>query len=135
GVGVIVVRWNVEGPKDPSLAGKSGERRLMELGHSIGGAYWKLRFTLKEEAARAEAEQSRLAVQAVGAMVFQTAHRLTNLVQKIYRISLSIKEADGEASRNEYLNRLSKAVDATTKELKWTMDIPQRIQQLPRQRC
>jgi hypothetical protein len=134
-VGVLDVRWDVEGPNDPSLTGKSGERRLVELGHSIGSAYWKARSTLKEEAARAEAEQSRLAVQAVGAMVFQTAHRLTNLVQKIYRLSLSIKEAESEASRNEYLERLFAAVALTRKELKWPMDVPQRIQQLTRERC
>jgi signal transduction histidine kinase len=132
-IGVLDIRWQGNQLGDDSLVGKRGRQRMAEIGQMIGSAYWRRRLTLQQKRVSDEAEHSRQAVQAVGAMVLQTAHRFSNFIQKIYRLSQRIAERDDE-KWTEYLNRMSKSIEEAMNTIKWPMDTARRLQQLTPER-
>src|SRR5262245_35149111 len=75
-----------------------------------------------------EARQSELAVKATGAYIFQSAHRLGNLLQIIYSKLSRISEADmDEKRKGQEINKLIETVEAGMRTLRMTRDVGERV--------
>ena len=82
-IGMFDIRFGVK--RNPSTHQRPHNREQFELlCKRIVVIHKQQQAAAQERKAEQQAERSQMAVQAMGAMVFQTAHRLMNLVQELY---------------------------------------------------
>ncbi|HEY8459547.1 MAG TPA: ATP-binding protein, partial [Blastocatellia bacterium] len=103
---------------------------LDELARKIALVYQQQKELERKAEAEAQAEKGKLAVQAMGAMVFQTAHRLINLTQNIRSLSILIDAADTEAEQKARLSELSQQINNATARIKRPMEIARRMKEI-----
>jgi signal transduction histidine kinase len=104
--------------------------RLEELARKIALVYQQQKELERKAEAEALAEKGKLAVQAMGAMVFQTAHRLINLTQNIRSLSILIDAAETEAEQKARLSELSQQINSATARIKRPMEIARRMREI-----
>ncbi|MEP7339160.1 MAG: GAF domain-containing protein, partial [Acidobacteriota bacterium] len=114
----------------PHLVALHDPRSLEELADKIALVFQQQRELEKKAGAEAEAERGKLAVQAMGAMVFQTAHRLMNLTQSIRSLGILIETAGDERERDEGLSDLFKLVNSASDSIKRPMEVARRMKAL-----
>lgn len=116
------------------LVSRHDPRQLTELGKKIGLVYQRQKDLEQKARVEAQAEKGRLAMQAMGAMVFQTAHRLLNLTQSIRSLSILIEAADSDNARKEKLSELFKLINSSSDVIRRPMDIARQMKEInPRQ--
>ncbi len=93
----------------PYLASLPDLNQLEEWGKKIGRDYQRQKELEQKAEAEAQAEKGRLAMQAMGAMVFQTAHRLMNLTQTIRSLSIQIEA--GKAKLSDLFDLINSSSD------------------------
>jgi signal transduction histidine kinase len=126
-LGVLDLKWDNSHRQVDSRQLPQGFIDLHQVGQMIGSAYH--RHLLAKEA-----EQSKFAVQATGAYVFQRAHRLINAIQTLYRIGQSIKQAKTDEQRQEKIEELTAKADEYVETINWTIDLGERVQNPARER-
>jgi signal transduction histidine kinase len=104
--------------------------QLEKLGRKIGLVYQQQKELEHKAEVEAQVEKGRLAMQAMGAMVFQTAHRLLNLTQSIRSLSILIEAADSDDVRKEKLSELFKLSDSSTDVIKRPMEIARQMKEI-----
>jgi signal transduction histidine kinase len=114
-VGLLDLRWHVNHRQAFSLSYRHDEKMLLALGNVIGSAYLRHRLTEEREYADREARQRRMAVEAMGAMVAQSAHHFMNHLVSVGRLAVNIKEASNEAEREHWTDELVKAASEGSK--------------------
>jgi signal transduction histidine kinase/GAF domain-containing protein len=128
-VGVLDMRISTIRTKSHLVALHNPER-LEELARKIALVYQQQKELERKAEAEAQAEKGKLAVQAMGAMVFQTAHRLINLTQNIRSLSILIDAADTEAEQKARLSELSQQINSATARIKRPMEIARRMKEI-----
>ncbi|HEY7183211.1 MAG TPA: GAF domain-containing protein [Blastocatellia bacterium] len=128
-VGVLDLRLRTVRKKSHLVAMHDPER-LEELARKIALVYQQQKELERKAEAEAQAEKGKLAVQAMGAMVFQTAHRLINLTQNIRSLSLLIDAAETEAEQRARLSELSQQINSATARIKRPMEIARRMKEI-----
>jgi len=98
--------------------------QLEEFGKKIGSDYQRQKELEQKAEAEAQAEKGRLAMQAMGAMVFQTAHRLMNLTQSIRSLSIQIEA--GKAN----LSALFDLINSSSDVIKRPMEIARQMKEI-----
>ncbi|MGH9841549.1 MAG: GAF domain-containing protein [Blastocatellia bacterium] len=81
----------------------------------------------QERRAGQQAERSQMAVQAMGAMVFQTAHRLMNLVQELYDMPDLIAAAETEEQRRRRIEQLAMLIHSAGDKIQRPMEVARRV--------
>jgi signal transduction histidine kinase len=112
------------------LASSHDPDKLEEWGKEIGSVYQRQKELEQKAEAEAQAEKGRLAMQAMGAMVFQTAHRLMNLTQSIRALSIHIEAADSEEAREARLSELFTLIDSSSDVIKRPMEIARQMKEI-----
>src|SRR5262249_21406588 len=128
-VGVLDMQISTVRTKSHLVALHNPER-LEELARKIALVYQQQKELERKAEAEARAEKGKLAVQAMGAMVFQTAHRLINLTQNIRSLSILIEAADTEAERRARMSELSQQINSATARIKRPMEIARRMKEI-----
>jgi signal transduction histidine kinase len=128
-VGVLDLRLRTIRTKSHLVALHNPER-LEELARKIALVYQQQKELERKAEAEAQAEKGKLAVQAMGAMVFQTAHRLINLTQNIRSLSILIDAAESEAEQRARLSELSQQINSATARIKRPMEIARRMKEI-----
>ena len=128
-VGVLDLRLGTIRKTSPLVA-LHNPQRLEELARKIALVYQQQKELERKAEAEARAEKGKLAVQAMGAMVFQTAHRLINLTQNIRSLSILIEAADTEAERRARMSELSQQINSATARIKRPMEIARRMKEI-----
>ena len=121
-LGVLDFYCRVERKKSPLLAVHDKEQ-LHELAAEIALMLVQQR-ELELNAKR------QLTVQAMGAMVFSSAHRLMNLVQSIRSQSLLIKLAASDAEQQENLAELLRIIGAATEHIERPMEVARQMREI-----
>jgi signal transduction histidine kinase/GAF domain-containing protein len=104
--------------------------QLTELGKKIGLVYQRQKELEQKAEVEAQAAKGRLATQAMGAMVFQTAHRLLNLIQSLRSLSTLIEAADSDSVRQERLSELFKLINSSSDVIKRPMEIARQMKEI-----
>jgi signal transduction histidine kinase len=128
-VGVLDMRIRTSRTKS-HLVSLHNPERLEELAGKIALVYQQQKELERKAEAEAQAEKGKLAVQAMGAMVFQTAHRLINLTQNIRSLSILIDAAETEAEQRARLSELSQQINSATARIKRPMEIARRMKEI-----
>jgi signal transduction histidine kinase len=128
-VGVLDMKIRTIRTKSHLVALHNPER-LEELARKIALVYQQQKELERKAEAEAQAEKGKLAVQAMGAMVFQTAHRLINLTQNIRSLSILIDAAETEAKQKTRLAELSQQINSATARIKRPMEIARRMKEI-----
>jgi signal transduction histidine kinase len=102
-------------------------KELQILGDMIGSAQHRQLLIAEREEAKGRAERSRVAVHAMGAMVFQSAHRFKNLLQNVVHVKNSFSDARDEGERATAIARLSTLIDTSAKSIERPMDVASRV--------
>lgn len=108
-------------------------RWLKRLGQEIGSAYMRQQRDLQQSdqlQAEIRAARSRESVQAIGMMLFQSAHRLRNLTQSFGALSRSIAAANNDAERAKHLAEMSHLLETAGSQISRLLDFGRRIQQV-----
>jgi signal transduction histidine kinase len=101
--------------------------QLQELARKITPVFQRQKELERKAEVEAQVKKSGLAMQAMGAMVFQTAHRLMNLTQTIRSLSILIEAADSENLRNTRLAELFKLINSAAEGIKRPMEIARQM--------
>ncbi len=112
------------------LASSHDPDKLEEWGKEIGSIYQRQKELEQKAEAEEQAEKGRLAMQAMGAMVFQTAHRLMNLTQSIRSLSIHIEGAGSDGERETRLSELFKLIDSSSDVIKRPMEIARQMKEI-----
>lgn len=104
--------------------------QLQELARKIAPVFQRQKELEQKAEAEAQARRSGLAMQAMGAMVFQTAHRLMNLTQNIYAMSILIEAANSEQERRAKMTELFQMINSAKDNIKRPMDIARRMKDI-----
>jgi signal transduction histidine kinase len=112
------------------LASSHDPDKLEEWGKEIGSIYQRQKELEQKAEAEEQAEKGRLAMQAMGAMVFQTAHRLMNLTQSIRSLSIRIEAADSDEERETRLSELFTLIDSSSDVIKRPMEIARQMKEI-----
>jgi signal transduction histidine kinase len=126
-VGVLDMRWRIPTQRVTTLDVQPKLASMRQLGLMIGSAY-------QQHQSAKEAEQSRSTVQAVGAYLFQKAHRLNNAIQDLYSLAQAIREARTNEERQAKVEELVATAEEYTETIKWAMDMGERVQDPERER-
>jgi signal transduction histidine kinase/GAF domain-containing protein len=126
-VGVLDLRWQITHQQAGLLEGRQGFTKLRQIGLMIGSVY-------RRHQLAKEAEQSKLAVQATGAYVFQRAHRLINAIQTLYRLAQAIKEAKTADKQEAKVEELMAKAKEYVETINWTIDLGERVQNPAREK-
>jgi signal transduction histidine kinase len=130
--GIIDVHWDLNRWPNLPLWVRPDRAELRLLGHALAGVYRRHMVMAEREEARRREEQSRFAVQAMGAMVFQSAHRLMNLVKDLRAIARLISGAPDEDLRTERIAQLSDTISAARARIDRPMKVARRMSKTPR---
>jgi signal transduction histidine kinase len=122
-IGVLDLRFGTE-RRHPHLESLPDPDQLEELGKKIGSDYQRQKELEQKAEAEAQAEKGRLAMQAMGAMVFQTAHRLMNLTQTIRSLSIQIEA--GKANLSDLFGLINSSSDV----IKRPMEIARQMKEI-----
>ncbi|MGE0130467.1 MAG: GAF domain-containing protein [Blastocatellales bacterium] len=128
-VGVLDLYFNTL-RRQSSLVSLHDPERMEELGKKIGLAYQRQKDLDQKAEAEARAEKGRLAVQAMGAMVFQTAHRLLNLTQTIRSLSILIEATNSADERKARLSELFKLINSSSDVIRRPMEIARQMKEI-----
>ena len=128
-VGVLDLRFGAA-RRQSHLASPHDPDQLEEWGKKIGSVYQRQKKLEQKAEAEAQAEKGRLAMQAMGAMVFQTAHRLMNLTQSIRSLSIHIEGAGSDGERETRLSELFKLIDSSSDVIKRPMEIARQMKEI-----
>ncbi|HLG54202.1 MAG TPA: GAF domain-containing protein [Vicinamibacterales bacterium] len=104
--GVIDLHWQTPSAFYDSELNKHLIEELYVLGNMIGSKYHRHLLGRREQLASSEQQRSDLAVQAMGAMVFQFAHRFNNLLQDLLGLKHEIETCGFDAHAQERLTRV-----------------------------
>jgi signal transduction histidine kinase/GAF domain-containing protein len=125
-VGMLDVRFGVK--RAPSTIQRPHNREQLEL---VCKRFVDIRkrqqAAAQERKAGEQAERSQMAVQAMGAMVFQTAHRLMNLVQELYDMPDLITAADTEEQRRRRISQLEILIRSAGDKIQRPMEVARRV--------
>jgi len=128
-VGVLDLHFRTE-REQPYLVSLHDPDQLEELGKKIGLVYQRQKELEQKAEVEAQAEKVRLTMQAMGAMVFQTAHRLMNLTQSIRSLSILIEAADSDNVRKARLSELFKLINSSPDVIKRPMEIARQMKEI-----
>src|SRR5215470_8161293 len=128
-VGVLDMRFGAS-RRQSHLASPHDPDQLEEWGRKIGSVYQRQKELEQKAEAEAQAEKGRLAMQAMGAMVFQTAHRLMNLTQSIRSLSIHIEGAGSDGERETRMSELFKLIDSSSDVIKRPMEIARQMKEI-----
>jgi signal transduction histidine kinase len=128
--GVLDLRWGVRARKMPSMSRPHNGRFLEKLAKKIAITYREQQQLEQQRQLEEREQRSRLAVEAMGAMVFQTAHRLVNLIVDIRALPGLIRNATTETERLRWLNQLEQLVESAPEKIKRPLDAAHRIRQI-----
>jgi signal transduction histidine kinase/GAF domain-containing protein len=128
-IGVLDLRFGLKRTLSP-LKRPQDLEYLERLGKKIAFTYIQQKELAQKKESEAIAERSRLAVQAMGAMVFQTAHRLMNLVQDLRSMPDLIAEAEDEEKREERIKELSALINSATERIKRPMEVARQMKNI-----
>jgi|GEM_PF-2533306 len=128
-IGVLDLRFRKVG-RQSHLVAQYDPDLLEDLARKIALVYQQQKELERKAEAEVQAEKGRRAVQAMGAMVFQTAHRLINLTQTIRSLSILIEAAESEAERRQKFLDLVKLVNSATEGIKRPMEIAKQMKQI-----
>lgn len=126
-MGVLDLRWGVRHRQASSLLTPHDPKSLEAAGKRLGLAYRDQKEFLKRKEQQARAERSHLAVQAMGAMVFQSAHRLMNLVQSLKTMPELLADAKNNGDFPARLENLEKLINSASEKIEHPMAIARRM--------
>ncbi len=132
-LGMLDLRWDIKHRDTEALMPRHDKKQLEKLGSRLVTIYQHHRATERALKARDQAERSKLAVQAMGAMVFQTAHRLMNLFQDLHVMPDLIAGAPDDARRDERIGQLSGLISSAAERVKRPMEIARQMKHIHRQ--
>lgn len=126
-LGILDLRWGVRHRKASSLLTPHNPEALEVVGRLIGSAYRQQKLLLKRQEHQALAERGNLAVQAMGAMVFQSAHRLLNLVQSLKTMPDLLANAQNNGEFPARIESLEKLINSASEKIEHPMAIARRM--------
>jgi signal transduction histidine kinase len=126
-VGMLDIKWKITHRQAGLLDVQHSSINLQHLGTRIGAVY------LRHQLAKVN-DRNKHAVQAVGAYLFQKAHRLNNAIQDLYSLAQEINDAKTEGDRQASIAELMAKVDEYTDTIKWAMDMGERVQDSSRKK-
>jgi len=125
--GILDVRWGVRRSPPSGEPAWHNAESLHDLGASAGTLLWTQRMREDKERAHRQAEASQRAVVAMGAMLFQAGHRLTNLLQNITQLPNLIRDAENDDKREDLIRTLEETIRRTEKTIAPSLDVAQGI--------
>ncbi|MDX2039614.1 MAG: GAF domain-containing protein [Acidobacteriota bacterium] len=128
-IGVLDLRFRKTG-RQSSLVAPYYAEQLEKLAQKIAIVYQQQKSLERKAEAEVQAEKGRLAVQAMGAMVFQTSHRLINLTQTIRALSILIESAKSESDRKQRLSELFRLINSASETIKRPMYIARQMKEI-----
>lgn len=152
-LGLLDLRWLVNHRSAIPAKYRHSREHLRLLGEKIGMAYQQHQLEksqeeakkMKEDAERLQRqtemmrreldERSELAVKATGAYVFQSLHRLANVIQTISSLPIIIKETTDEQERENGFRDLKEAIVSASKMVESVKDVGERVIRLHREKC
>lgn len=126
-LGVLDSRWGVRHRQTSSLLTPHDPKALETAGRMLGLAYRDQKEFLKRKEQQARAERGHLAVQAMGAMVFQSAHRLMNLVQSLKTMPELLADAKNNGDFTTRIEHLEKLINSASEKIEHPMAIARRM--------
>jgi signal transduction histidine kinase len=134
-IGVLDVHWSTKRRQLRPLLTPHNPEELIELGQEIGAAYQRQKRLAQQKEAKMQAERNGLAAQTMGVMLFQSAHRLMNLVQDLHAMPDLIADVESEQERHQRIEELSQLINSAVDKIKGPMDIASRTRQIVPQLC
>ena len=125
-LGVLELHFHLT-RRDSPLVAPHDPTEMTRLADKIATVYQRQRAINRQAEIELKAEKGRLAVQAMGAMVFQTAHRLTNLTQSIRSLCFLIQVAESDEARQTNLARLYAMINAAADGVQRPMNIARQM--------
>jgi signal transduction histidine kinase len=126
-IGVLDLHYRVKRKKFPLVTGHD-PKQLEELARKIILAYL-------QQKQLEEAEISKLGVQVMGAMFFQSGHRMVNLMQSIRSLSIQIEAATSDNERRERLSELFNLTKSATEGVKQQIDVARQMKDIRLRPC
>ncbi|MBO0724293.1 MAG: GAF domain-containing protein [Blastocatellia bacterium] len=134
-VDVIDIHWERANGANPMLI-RDNSRHLKTYGNQIGSVYHRNRLLSEKEAAKKEASLKESAVQAMGLMLAQSGHRVTNLIQALKHLPPLLMEArHDEKLFKERIARMEERLKSGTAMIERPLKIGRSIAQLTPHRC
>ena len=125
--GVLDLHWRLpRGPADPFLT-RHDSNHLQILGDTVGSAYHRHKLIKERQEGRARAQKSQGAAQAMAAMLFQTGHRLMNLVQDLRAVPALLRHATSEPDKLERIAQMEGLIKEGTAQIDRPMEIASRM--------
>lgn len=127
-LGVMDIRWD-----EKHLA----ERRAIsrQTGREIADAYYQQVKSVASREVKRQARRNRLAAQTMGVMLFQSTHRVMNLVQELRAMPRLIAAASSNEERAKRLSQLAELINSATDRIQQPMEIAKRTRIIEPTRC
>jgi signal transduction histidine kinase/transcriptional regulator with GAF, ATPase, and Fis domain len=110
-VGIIDITWNTkQGPSPNEYFIFHTHENLLTLGRTIGSAYGRSKLYFEREDARRQSDRRKAAIQTMGAMVSQSAHRFIGLLSDLITIPDEYKRSKSESQRLETIEQLDESL-------------------------
>ena len=129
-IGVLDLHWGTNRRRVRPMLAQHNRDLLITLGKEIGVNYHQQTEIAEKERSRRKAERSQLAVQTMGVMQFQSAHRLLNLTQDLRAISNLLTKVTDQSILQQRIEQLSKLIDSATKRVKRPMEVGRQIKNI-----
>ncbi|MDX2034651.1 MAG: GAF domain-containing protein [Blastocatellia bacterium] len=152
-VGLFDVRWKISGRQNHLNTYRHSNLHWELLGEKIGAVYRQHQLAQEQKRAKemlAEAErmqrqaeerkreldeQSGLAVKATGAYVFQSLHRLANVIQNLKSLPIIIENTQDDVERKEAIQALKEEMKKAFSTVESVKDIGERVVNPRRDAC
>lgn len=134
-IGVLDIRWGVKDRRFPQMERPHNRKYLEILGRKMASAYLRQKQLAKQKEIESKEKRSRLAVEVMAAMVFQTSHRFLNLVEDIRSMPGLIIKAETEAERLQRINELSTLIAEAPGKIKRPLDVAKRVREIKPRLC
>lgn len=122
-IGVLDLHWGTKRTRVRPMMALHNADLLTKLGKELGACYVR-QHELKEKAKAQEA------LQTMGVMQFQSAHRLLNLAQDLCAMPNLLRQARDAETLQLRVDQLAKLLDSTAERIKRPMEIARRVKNI-----
>lgn len=131
-LGVLALHWDRY--SKPQLQWPHDPERLLHLARRISAklTHQTLR---RERELEAKERKSRLAVEVMAAMVFQSSHRYLNLLEDIRAKPGQLQQAQNERERQGYLTELTQLIAQAPEQVARPLNIARRMRRIKMRSC
>ncbi|MEP7337124.1 MAG: GAF domain-containing protein [Acidobacteriota bacterium] len=133
-IGMLDIRWDADRlPQRPVLPQRPAANE--QFRQYIGEIYRQQEKSVARREIEREKKRNRLAAQTMGVMLFQSTHRVMNLVQELRAMPRLIAAAGDDATREHRLRQLTELINSATDRIQQPMEAAKRTRVIEPSRC